>query len=180
MTEFNRFQLIKRRFFAMRNGVIADVIRKSGAPYPLVFGLNLPQIKEIASELPRETELADQLWADRRTRESLMLAPMVHPLEEMTREKAQRWLEESPSPEITDTLCHSLLRRIGFALETAMELAGADRDLTRYGALRLMFNLLSGNTTVIKPFVAAESARNCQLTARLCAQMRDEIEFLEE
>lgn len=93
MTEFNRFQLIKRRFFAMRNGVIADVIRKSGAPYPLVFGLNLPQIKEIASELPRETELADQLWADRRTRESLMLAPMVHPLEEMTHEKLKDGLK---------------------------------------------------------------------------------------
>ena len=30
MTEFNRFQQIKRNFFAMRNGIVADTIRRGG------------------------------------------------------------------------------------------------------------------------------------------------------
>ena len=30
MPEYNRMQIIKRRFFAMRNGIIADTLRKAG------------------------------------------------------------------------------------------------------------------------------------------------------
>ena len=52
MSEFNQIQLIKRRFFAMRNGIVADTIRKAGFDYRMIFGLNLPQLKDIAAELP--------------------------------------------------------------------------------------------------------------------------------
>ncbi len=63
-------QQIKRRFFAMRNGVVADMLRRAGSPFHIIFGLNLPQIVEIASEIP-ETQreaMADALWQNRSTR----------------------------------------------------------------------------------------------------------------
>lgn len=180
MTEFNRFQTLKRRFFAMRNGIIADAVRKSGAPYPLVFGLNLPQIRAIADEFPVETELADQLWADSRCRESLLMAPMVHPREEMTAVKARRWLEESPSAEVTDILCHRLLRHLPDAMDIAVSLADSDRDLTRYGALRLMLNLIGERWREIEPYVKAEQQRGCDVTDGICRRMTDEIEFFKE
>ena len=44
MAEFNQTQEIKRRFFAMRNGIVADTIRKAGLQDKMIFGLNLPQI----------------------------------------------------------------------------------------------------------------------------------------
>lgn len=180
MTEFSRFQTIKRRFFAMRNGVIADAIRKSGASYPLVFGLNLPQIKEIADELPIEKELADELWADVRTRESLLLAPMIYPQGEMDVETACRWLSESPTPEVTDVVCHRLLRYLPDAMAIAVSLADDSRDLTRYGALRLMLNIVNGNYQEIEPYVLAELERKSAVTAGICRRILDEIEFLKE
>ncbi len=39
---------IKQRLYAMRNGVIADSLRNAGSPYRSIFGLNLPQLTEIA------------------------------------------------------------------------------------------------------------------------------------
>ena len=51
MSDFNPLQNIKRRFFALRNGVIADTLRRAGSPFKIIFGLNLPQLAEIAAEL---------------------------------------------------------------------------------------------------------------------------------
>ena len=37
MTDFSRLQQVKRRFFAMRNGVIADTYRKAGSPHHIII-----------------------------------------------------------------------------------------------------------------------------------------------
>lgn len=98
MTEFNRFQQIKRNFFAMRNGIVADTIRRGGLQYKMIFGLNLPQIADIAATLQHSRELAEELWADIRTRESRLLSPMVYPRDELTRERAAEMLREAQTP----------------------------------------------------------------------------------
>lgn len=68
MAEFNQIQEIKRRFFAMRNGIVADTMRKGGLGYKMVFGLNLPQIVEIAADITPSRELAEQLGRRTHTR----------------------------------------------------------------------------------------------------------------
>lgn len=77
MTDFNKMQLVKRRFFAMRNGVVADALRRNGSPYKVIFGLNLPQIKDIAAEYAGDTDLAVELWQNGTTRESRLMAPLL-------------------------------------------------------------------------------------------------------
>ena len=67
-------QTVKREFFAMRNGIIADTYRKAGTVFKIVFGLNLPQLVEIAGRTPHSRELAEALWANTTTRESMLLA----------------------------------------------------------------------------------------------------------
>ena len=42
-------QQIKSRFMAMRNGIVADALRKGGMPHKVIFGLNVPQLSEIAT-----------------------------------------------------------------------------------------------------------------------------------
>ncbi|MCM1076870.1 MAG: hypothetical protein NC411_05875 [Bacteroides sp.] len=178
MTEFNQIQEIKRRFFAMRNGIVADTIRKAGLQYKMVFGLNLPQIAEIASGIEPSRELAEQMWADSRTRESMLLAPMIYPRDELSRERASEMLRESPTTEVSDILSHRLLRHTPYALDMAMELAGSDDDMTRYGAFRLMNNLLYTHPMEIRPFVEAELRADSPLTRRMCQTMLEEINFL--
>lgn len=37
MDEFNPMQRLKRRFFAMRNGALADQLRKGGVPHKIIL-----------------------------------------------------------------------------------------------------------------------------------------------
>lgn len=178
MATFNTFQQVKRRFFAMRNGVIADALRSQGAPYKIIFGLNLPQIVEIARDFAGDTALADSLWANSSTRESLLMAPMVHPVGEMTRRKAMEWISTAPSAESIDVLCHRLLRRCDFAADMAAGLAGDDRDLSRYAGLRLRFNLLPADLEEARREAEAEISRGCPLTISVATMLRDEIDYL--
>lgn len=142
MTEFNPMQTIKRGFFAMRNGITADVLRRAGSPFPMIFGLNMPQLMEIASAHGHDIDLARQLREDRRTRESQLLAPMLFPPRELEPAEAMGWVEKLPeATEVADVLCHKLLRHVSYAADLARELGACERAFTRYTALRLAVNL---------------------------------------
>lgn len=197
MPEYSPIQTIKRRFFAMRNGVIADTLRKAGMPYRIIFGLNMPQIAEIASETLHDAALARQLWADTGTRESMMLAPMIYPRAELTPEMIADWLREAPTTEVADTMCLKLLRYHSDAFRVASEtLAGEVSGMPRYSALRLLMNLLTlaqspagaeaglaAPETIaraLRPLVTSEASKADPLTRQLAAQMLDEIDFLLE
>ena len=142
-TGYSEMQLIKRRFFAMRNGVIADALRKGSIDYPIIFGLNIPQIAEIADEQDARPELAEQLWADVRTRESRLMAPMVYPVAMLSRDDAERWLTSARNVETADILCHRLLRHHPDAVDIALAYGDNPDAITRYTARRLMLNLLA-------------------------------------
>lgn len=178
MTRFNQIQEIKRRLFAMRNGIVADTIRKGGLEYKMVFGLNLPQIVEIASGIEPSQALAEEFWADSRTRESMLLAPMIYPREAMTRERASEMLREAITTEVADILCHRLLRHLPFAMDVAVDAVTSSDEMERYGGFRLMFNLLYSRPADIRPFVEAELSADCALTRPVCQSMLDEIKFM--
>jgi len=142
-TTFNDMQMVKRRFFALRNGVIADVLRRGGSPFRIIFGLNLPQIVEIAHSTPHSMDLAERLWANSTTRESMLLAPMLVDVEAFTPDDAIRWISAVPSREVADVLCLKLLKRLPYAQALTDSLHADQNELMRYTGLRLMFNLLN-------------------------------------
>lgn len=181
-TEFNPMQRLKRRFFAMRNGVIADTLRRAGSPFSVVFGLNLPQIVEIAADVPPEEApaLAEALWRNRTTRESMLIAPMLMRREDVDAARAESMLRESPCAEVTDVLCHRLLRHLPFAAATARSLADAPEPMVRYGALRLMFNLVGSYPAEAAAMARAELQRDSPVTRSVARALLDEAEWLSE
>ncbi|MDE6497271.1 MAG: DNA alkylation repair protein [Muribaculaceae bacterium] len=180
-TQFNSMQAVKRRFFAMRNGVIADTLRRAGSPFHIIFGLNLPQISEIAAEWhghPEAGDLARKLWANTTCRESMLLAPMLlHGAGGVEKEAARHMVEESPSDEVTDILCHRLLRHSPYAAELADELGDEEDCRMRYAGLRLMFNIVAAHPQQAKAMATAELERGCARTQRIAAALLDEAEF---
>lgn len=172
----------------MRNGVIADALRKGGVDTPIIFGLNLPQIVEIAAGQDARPQLAEQLWADVRTRESRLLAPMVYPVEMMNEEDAERWLLTAGNVETADILCHRLLRRHPQAAGIAVKHAGDEEPMVRYTSLRLMLNLLAitppgeALDTLVELFApfAATAASETGMARGVARQLAEEIAFLRE
>ncbi len=179
MTEFNQMQKIKRNFFAMRNGIVADTLRKAGSPFPMIFGVNLPQLDEIAAATSKNAQLACELFDDCRCRESMLIAPMLMPAEEMTEEKALDWLGKSTVVEVTDILCHKLLRKLPYAAEVAKRALDYENDMMRYGGIRLLWNLLPYPANNYKDAIRLEAERKCPLTQTVAESLLEELDFLE-
>lgn len=110
-------QPVKQQFMAFRNGIVADTLRAGGLScYKIIFGLNLPQIKQIAESL-REGKtqeelrsLADALWADSGVRESRLLAMHLYGMTTVADTDAMRLADEVQTREEAEILCLRLLR----------------------------------------------------------------------
>ncbi|MCM1111103.1 MAG: hypothetical protein NC336_07845 [Clostridium sp.] len=173
-------QNMKRRFFAYRNGVINRVMRDCNSEYPLVFGLNLQQIKTIAAEHGPDRNLAEQLWLDRRTRESQLTAPYLFPREEVTAEWAMRWLGGAVSNEAVDVMMLARLRGVPFAPDLFDRIMESASPRCRYEALRLFLNNPTAELAGRARRVAASVADTDLFSLRQIArQSLDEIDFFE-
>lgn len=181
MTNYNNMQQIKRRIYAMRNGIVADALRKGGSTYKYIMGVNLPQLKAIAAETGTDAALARALMADGLSRESQLIAPMVMPRGEVGIDEAEEWLRGLSSREAVDVVCHSLLRHEPYAFDLARRmLAAADDDLEpRYAGLRLLWNLVSSRAADILPLAEGEASRGSDaVLKRLAAGLAEEAGFL--
>ena len=181
MERFNEMQQIKRHFFAMRNGVIADVLRKAGSPFRIIFGLTLPQLTDVAKATGMNAELSRRLWDNKTTRCSMLLAPMIMPAEEITRGEVMQWITEAPSTEVTDVLCLKLLRRLPHAVELVGVLAGNDDTVSRYTALRLALNLVREPDAPLDEWermALDEEKSGVTMTRGIARQLTDEIDFI--
>lgn len=180
-TSFNDMQTVKRNFFAMRNGVIADTLRRSGSPFRIIFGLNLLQISEIALKSPHGREMAENLWSNKTTRESMLIAPMLVERDDFTIDDARRWIADIPAEEVADVLCLKLLKHLDYASSLADELAGYSDRMARYTGLRLKFNIL--NSDVRDALRYAEKSLGTETDKRciaLATQLKDECLWLLE
>ena len=119
------------------NGIVSHNMRTQGADYKINFGLTLPLLKRIAAETTPDAQLAEALWADTAVRESMMLAPMVYPIEEFDEAEADRWLDTMPNTEVADICCKYLFCRRPFAIQKANRWSRSDIALQQYTAFQL-------------------------------------------
>lgn len=131
---------IKKEFFAFRNGVVADTLRKAGMSYKVIFGLQIPQIAAIARTLTPSTELADALWQDSEVRESRILATYLFPIDETSEQKVLTLLRSVKTPEESDMLSFRLIKRLPLAADV-LKVAEADPSMPTFAAESLRRHL---------------------------------------
>ncbi len=170
---------IKTQFFALRNGEIADRLRKAGSPYRIIFGLLVPQIQEVALSQEYSRELAEFLWNNDTTRESRLLATMVFPKDEFTMADALKWVETVDTEELVDMLCFQLVRNVEGAESLVAQFIDNEKPLLKYFALRLSMNLLIigrlKDMDSLKGWAETEFANDNMSTKLLCKQIINEI-----
>lgn len=140
---------IRKEFFAFRNGIIADKLRKAGDPHSIIMGCLLVDVQGIASRLRESINSDDQLatiatelWNDTNSRECRLAAPMLYPTELMTLELALQWCHTVETVEVADTLCHKLLRHLDGSDALFRHLIVDEKPLIKYTGYRLLLNLL--------------------------------------
>lgn len=133
-------QSIKKEFFAFRNGIIADALRKAGMPYKTIFGLQIPQLAHIARSYKPSMEIADELWNDKDVRESRLLATYLFPIGQISEEKALELMRYAQTPEESDMLAFRLLKRLPYASEL-LDVAQSDTSIPTFAVESLKRHL---------------------------------------
>jgi hypothetical protein len=180
----NLIRAIRKEFFAYRNGIVADKLRKAGDPHTMIMGCLLADVMEItgrARDAINDKEqlqaLARELWKDTNSRECRLAAPMLYPAELMSQDEALEWCTGVESVEIADNLCHKLLRHLAYADTLFRKLIAQEQTMARYTGYRLLLNLLltgkTQDTPSLKSIVEAEAAH---AQPQLTALLRDVLE----
>lgn len=120
---------IKKDFFRMRNGVVADSLKKLYPSGKVIFGLNVPQLAQLAKIYPRSLSLGMKLWEDKGCRESRLLSLYIIPPSELDKETALKMIRDVESREEAEFLPFRLLRNLSYAKDlvdalTASEIKG--------------------------------------------------------
>lgn len=137
----DKIKSIKHSFMAFRNGIVADTLRKAGMPYNIIFGLQLPQISEIARDCQKDLLLAETLWQDSGVRESRLLACYLFPAAEISEEMAAQLASAVRTHEEADILSFRLLRHLPYAPTLADTLSSDENPLISYCGKALRRNL---------------------------------------
>lgn len=105
---------IKTQLRLSMNGAASQSMREKGLVYKLNFGVELPRIKDIASHIPKNHELAQALWKEE-IRECKILAGMLQPVDSFLPEIADIWVESMLHMEIAELTCMNLFQYLPYA-----------------------------------------------------------------
>lgn len=133
---------IKSKFRLFMNGVISQSLREKGLQYRLIFGIELPRIKEIAAQYEPNHELAQALWKED-IRECKILAAYLQPVESFYPEIADIWMEQIRNTELADYVCMALFRRLPYASQKAFQWMASENRMEVYTGFRLMSHLFA-------------------------------------
>ena len=131
---------IKRSFRLLMNGPVSQSMREKGMDYKLNWGVPLPHLQEVAREYGKDQDLAIALWKED-IRECKILATLIMPANEMSRELVDVWMEQLHGQEMAEMLSFHLLQHLDFAPALAYEWMASDKDLYQLTAYHLLSRL---------------------------------------
>lgn len=144
MTEIERTIIeIKKEFFTYRNGMASQALKNSYPEGVLIYGLNLPQLKEIGSRYQQNYHLALNLWEDKKSRESRLLSLFLFPFDSISPELGLAMIKDVRSIEEAELLPFILLKNLPFSRDIIKTWGESSdlNDLSRYSLEMLKKNL---------------------------------------
>lgn len=137
---------IKAQLRLFMNGVLSQSLREKGLQYRLIFGVELPRLREIAANYEPNHELAQALWKED-IRECKILAAYLQPTDTFDSELADFWMESIHNTELADYVCMALFRRLPYASQKAFQWMASENHIEVYTGFRLMTHLIAQHGT---------------------------------
>ncbi|MDE5561335.1 MAG: DNA alkylation repair protein [Bacteroidaceae bacterium] len=137
---------IKKELRANMNGIASAQMRRAGMPHHVVWGIELPRLRDIAAEFPSDRKLGQRLWNEN-VRESRLLGILLTPPEDFLPEVADIWVHEAATPETASLLAMELIVPQTWATNMAFHwIAGTDNLAALCGWLTICRLLQNGGT----------------------------------
>lgn len=102
---------IKRSFRLFMNGVAAQSMREKGLDYKINWGISQIELRRMASQYDKNTELAEALWIEN-IRECKILATLLMPTETMSIEMAEEWARGIYSVELAEIVALNMFQYV--------------------------------------------------------------------
>ncbi|MBO7417614.1 MAG: DNA alkylation repair protein [Bacteroidaceae bacterium] len=118
---------IKAQLRSAMNGFASTSMREKGLSYKVNFGVELPRLKEIASQFEKNHDLAQALWKEN-IRECKILAGMLQPVETFYPEIMDIWIEAMPTVEIAEMTCMHLFQFLPYAPQKSLQLIASEGE----------------------------------------------------
>ena len=162
-------QQIRCEVYASMNGVVSDSMQEKGMNYRLNYGVDIPKLRIIARKYKADKALAEILWTED-VRELKILATMLYPPTDFTKETAEKWVHEIPTQEIREQMCRNLLQTLSFSDALVQEWAESEDTeirITGYWLFARLCILRSSTIEKINPATVIENAINDLNTASM-------------
>lgn len=144
MTEQEIVLEVKKRLLLSMNGIASTEMRESGMKYRLNYGVELPRIKEIASDFSKDSKTAAALWKED-IRECRMLAAMLYPEELFLPDLAYVWVGQIKYPDLAEVCSMYLFSRMKDASQTAFQWIASENEMVQYCGFLTILNMLRRN-----------------------------------
>lgn len=131
---------IKQSFRLMMDGSVAQSMREKGVDYHLNWGATLPRLREKATEIGQNYDLAIALWKEN-IRECKILATMVMPADEVLPEVVDIWMEQTETVEVAEQAAMNLYQHLPYAPVKAYQWIASDRELCQLCGFHVLSRL---------------------------------------
>lgn len=150
----------------MMNGPLSQSMREKGLGYRVIFGVEWPRLMELAEELGKDHQLAQDLWKED-IRECRLLATLVQPVESFYPEIADIWLDSMRYPEEVQYAVLALFQHLPCASVKAFEWVAASDDMHQLCGFLLLARLFMRGDKLMRQ---SEVEYLDQAAAALCSK----------
>ena len=117
------YQQIKKDFFSLRNGIVAEILRKVDKSHQFIYGLTVPEFISLSKKYPKDMILGLKLWNDKKTRESRLFSLYLIPVTQLEKNKVIEMIKDVSTREEAEMLAFKILRYLPYAKELLEEMS---------------------------------------------------------
>jgi len=134
------YQALISKIKLLRNGDIADAMKRTGAEYKMNWGVSLVILRQIAKEFQPDHVLALKLW-NKQWRETMILATLLDEPQKVTEEQMDFWTKSFENNETAEIASTHLWVKSKFAFAKALEWCRGKKHLVRFTGIHLIGRL---------------------------------------
>ncbi len=134
------FQLALSKIKLLKNGDIADAMKRTGIEYKMNWGVSLVILRQMAREFEPDHILALKLW-NKQWRETSILATLLDEPDKVNEEQMDYWTKTFENGEIAELASTHLWVKSKFAFVKALEWCRGKKHLVRFTGIHLVGRL---------------------------------------
>lgn len=136
----DNYRKILAQINAYKSGVTVDLMKDRGIKYKVNWGDSIVSLRMIASHYEKNHLLALKLW-NKGWRETMILATLLEPHDELTEQQMDYWTKSFETGEIAEQAVANLFVYSKFAFVKALEYCCGKKPYVRYTGLLLLGRL---------------------------------------